>query len=188
MRIISIVVALTLVVWAVPARADGERSPTTAKVLSGVGTGVSSAVVISSFLFAGRYGNSYNEPLLFTGLGTSVITPSLGQWYAGEWFTIGMGVRLGAAGLATFAVVAKSDDVRCNTSEQYKECKSLSGTAVALLGIAAIAYVGGAAYDVMTAQEAVENYNKRKRGLAIAPTVIPTNHTPAPGLVLAGEF
>ncbi|MGE0870392.1 MAG: hypothetical protein AB7P03_17645 [Kofleriaceae bacterium] len=188
MRSIPVVVVLAVALAVVPARAEGERNPTTGKVLSGVGAGVSSALLVSSFLFGDRYGSSYNEPLFYSGLASSVITPSLGQWYGGQWVTIGMGVRAGAAGLATFAVFVKSDEVRCNNTEQYATCKSLSGAAVALLGVAAIAYIGGAAYDVITAPDAVERYNKRRRGLALSPTVIPTSTTPTAGLMLSGAF
>src|SRR5690348_16331954 len=83
--------------------AHADKSRTTAEALSGVGVGVSSALVLTSFLTGDTY-HPVNEPMLYVGLASSIVTPSLGEWYAGEWLTPGMAVRVAAVGLATFAV------------------------------------------------------------------------------------
>ena len=59
-------------------------------------------LVLSSFLINDPY-HPVDEPVLYARC-PSVITPSLGEWYAGEWLTPGMAVRVAAVGLATFAV------------------------------------------------------------------------------------
>jgi hypothetical protein len=126
---------------------------------------------------------------LISGLASSIVTPSLGDWYAGDWFTVGMAVRIGAVGLSTFAVTRETHEVVCEDSSSLdmRMCTTLNGTAVALIGIAAIAYIGAAAYDVSQAPEAVHRYN-RKYGtfVSAAPMAGPTGS--APGVLVSGYF
>lgn len=164
------------------------RKLSTAQALSGTGVGVSGALFVSAFLVS-ETGGYVNMPLLYAGLGSSVITPSLGHWYAGEWLTVGMGIRAGAAALATLAVLEFSQEERCQTLE-FKLCKGLKGEGVAFLGLAAIAFVGGAAYDLKELPDSVARYN-RDHGFTVAPAVVPSiGPTGAPGasLVLTGTF
>ena len=170
-----------LVLVASLATAHAEKSVRTAQVLSGVGTGVSSGLFLAAFLTGDKEG-SVNHPVLYTAIGTSVITPSLGEYYAGQYVTVGSVVRVLAGGLAIYAVTAQTETVRCATIE-FSECKELTGTATVLLGIAALAFVGGAAYDVMDADDAVKRYNARTR-MALVPAVTPESA----GLVVTGQF
>jgi hypothetical protein len=167
-----------LVLVASLATAHAEKSVRTAQVLSGVGTGVSSGLFLAAFLTGDKEG-SVNHPVLYTAIGTSVITPSLG---AGQYVTVGSVIRVLAGGLAIYAVTAQTETVRCATIE-FSECKELTGTATVLLGIAALAFVGGAAYDVMDADDAVKRYNARTR-MALVPAVTPESA----GLVVTGQF
>ena len=167
------------------AAAHAEKHRQTAQVLSGVGVGVSSALILSSFLIRDTY-HPVDEPVLFTGLATSIVTPSLGQWYAGDWITPGMAVRVGAVGLATFAVVHEQHAVTCDTSPG-QTCKAFDGAGIALLGLAAIAYIGGAAWDVGDAADAVDRANSRA-GFAITPTALATPTGLAPGVYFSATY
>jgi hypothetical protein len=183
---------LALVALAGIAHAEPKKK-TTASILSGVGVGVSSAVVLTAFLVGD--GTTYNgewtpgrvnHPLLYAGLGTSVISPSLGQWYAGDYLTIGEGVRAASAAVALLAIANGGETVRCdNNDSPTAMCKSFTHTGVALLGLAAIAYIGGAAYDVIDAPDAVERYNARH--YMIMPTLGPPG-SPSAGLAITGRF
>src|SRR5512141_1443046 len=86
-----------------PAHAEGPKSEQTAEILSGVGTGVSSALILAGFLDENA-DQPFNKPLMYTGLATAAFTPSLGQFYAGEDVTIGMAVRAVGVGIATYGL------------------------------------------------------------------------------------
>ncbi len=160
----------------------GPRSRTRAQLLSGLGTGISSALVLSGFVFASD-GNPVNKPLLYSGLATAAFAPSLGEWYAGQYLTIGLAVRVGAAGIATFAIEHEQESVNCQTTGQTG-CTSIAGAGLALLGLAGIAFIGGMAYDVDDASDAVDRYNTR-HGFGVAPIIIQGN---APGVLFGGYF
>lgn len=186
MRRIVLVVAMVAVLGT--AAEAGVKRRQTAQLLAGVGTGLSGALIISSVVFAPNYGQ-INEPLLYTGLVTSVFTPSLGNWYAGEYLTWGMAVRGGAAALGVYALAAQYETVTCaNASSSTQQCKQIQSTGIALLIVAAIAYVGGSAYDVLDASDAVDRYNSR-HGIQLTPTAMRgVNGAPTPGLAVVGRF
>jgi hypothetical protein len=171
-------VALILLLACAVAHAD-DKSPETAKYLSGGGAAVSGVVLLTSFLTPAK-GEVFNDPLLYTGLGLAAVTPSLGQFYAGEWFTPGMAVRIAAAGLAVYAVNNEETTVTCDTaSTTGSMCKQLKGAGVALIGVAAIGFIGGMWYDALDAGDAVNRWRSR-HGIMVAPT---TN-----GVALGGSF
>ena len=167
---------LAIVLWASAAHAEKKRN--TATLLSGLGTGASSILVVGGLLAADQ-GHPFNLPLLYSGLATSTFLPSLGEYYAGEWLTIGMAVRIGAVGLATFALTREQQTSSCPSGT----CTTLRGTSIALLGVAAIAWIGGIAYDVGDAADAADRSN-RKHGIVIVPTL----GAPGAGVMLAGYF
>ena len=178
-------IAILVIALASPAAHADRKDKKTALVFSGVGTGASAAVFLTAFVLAKQNEGDVNLPLVIAGLGSSVFTPSLGHWYAGRYLTVGLGVRAAAAGLATWGILNYSQTVRCNTFE-YMECKNLKGGAIVVLGISAIAFVGGAAYDFKTLDESVDSYNAR---FALTPTILPTTSgPPGAGLVLSGAF
>jgi hypothetical protein len=184
MRRVTIAAVLAL---AAPAHADKKRE--TAVALSATGTAVSSGLVLGAF-FVGRDTADVNGPLLYAGLGTSVITPSLGELYAGQYLTWGMGIRGGAVALAALAFALPQETVTCQLATMPGQtCDQLSGTAVAVLGLAAIAYIGGAAYDVIDAGDAAGRYNSR-HGLTIgvAPGILRTPTGQAPFVNVAGTW
>ncbi len=163
--------------------AAGPRSERTAYAVSGVSTGASGALFLSAFL-APRYEGDVNMVLLFSGLGSAVVTPSFGQWYAGRYLTPGLAIRAAAGGLATWATIEYRQVTRCETQE-YAECTSLTRGAIVYLGLAAVAFVGGAVLDFRDIPGSVAAHNRQHR-LQIAPTL-----TAAPGgarFALVGTF
>jgi len=148
------------------------KSPTLAKALSAGGAGASYGVVLASFLVDPGY---VNKPMLFAGLGTAVVTPSLGQIYAQDYLTLGMGVRL-AAGLLAVGGTSLAEKTRClTTNDPEARCETITGNGIAVLGLAGVIAIGGAAYDVLDAAPAVARYNLH---------VTPLPH----GVALAGHF
>lgn len=169
------------------ARADEPKSQTTALVLSSVGTGIASALVLGGFLFAPE-GQDFNLPLLYTGLGAAAIAPSLGEFYADVPLTYGMAARVFGAGLATFALTTQMKTTTCDgATSSTQTCTSLQGAGYALMGLAAIAFVGGMAYDVSDAPDAVTRWNAVHVG-AFAPVVLATPNGTATGLGVSGYF
>jgi hypothetical protein len=171
------------------AHADRAKSRTVATTLSGIGTGVASLIVLGGFMFAPE-GEDFNKPLLYTGLATAAIAPSLGEWYSGEWITYGMAARVFAAGIATVALTTQMKTVTCaDAATSAQTCTELQGAGYALLGVAAIAAVGGMAYDVTDAGDAADRWNGRHGFTAtIVPTAVVTPNGTAPGVALAGHF
>lgn len=182
-------VALSLVLacaFATPAHA--EKSLTTARWLSGVGSGTSGALFLAAFLVSGDE-TEVNLPVLFTGLGTGVFTPSLGGIYAGEYLTLGMGLRLGAGLVAAYAVLGQDQNVRCPGVQFDNSCTNLKQEAYLFIGLAGIMFVGGAAYDIKELPTFVDAANRRERGMALTPTLLPTTSgDPAFGLAALGTF
>jgi len=180
-------VIVSILAGAAPAHADKSRA--TAVELSATGAALSTAFVFGAF-FTGRDNSEVNEPLLYTGLASSVITPSLGEIYAGQYLTWGMGIRGGAGVLAGIALSLHQETVTCElATSSTQTCKQLSGTAVAVLGLAAIAYVGGVALDVMDAGPAADRYNAiHGKTYAFVPTVLPTPTGAVPGVYFSATY
>jgi len=153
MRALVIVAGLALV--ASPAHAEKKKK--TAIALTAAGTGFSGGLVLASFLVHPQAGEA-NKPLLYTGLGTSVVTPSLGHFYAGRYLTIGMGIRAAALGLAAYGI-SQNQDQPCDI-DPTENCPTLTGRGFTVLALATIAYIGGVAYDVRTTPDSVEHYNR----------------------------
>ena len=175
---------LLLLALSAPAHADKQRE--TALYLSVGGTIVSSGLVLGSFLTSGADA-TVNEPLFYTGLGTSIVTPSLGQYYAGQYLSWGMGIRAAAAGFAIIALAAGQEHVACIGAQAGQtNCTELTGTGIALAGLAGIAYIGGAALDVMDAPDAADRYNQAH--MMITPTVLPGPNGAAPGVYFSATY
>ena len=167
--------------------AHAEKDPKTATILAASSAGVSGAVVVTGFMTAPA-GKRINPPITYTGVGLLFVTPSLGHFYAGQYLTWGMGIRLAAAAVAVYALETQTSLAVCDdaTSSMDPPCEIFSEGAYPLLGIAAIGFIGGVWYDVLDADDAVHRYNK-KHGMSIVPGV-PTANGPAPGLTLTGFF
>lgn len=184
MRFLSVVVVLVFCATANAAPKDRN----TAKIMSGTAAGVSGAVTLAGFLTTPE-GEAFNEPVLYTGLGMLAITPSLGEFYSGQYLTIGMGIRAAAAGLALYTLNTQTKAVICDEVGATHDlaCKSFTENAYPLLGVSAIAFIGGVWYDVLDAGDAADRYN-REHGLTVAPTTMQGPQGLAPGLVVSGQF
>jgi hypothetical protein len=181
---------LALFVMLLSATAHAEpKNPKTAKILSGSAAAVSGAVVLTGFV-ASKDGEPFNLPILYTGLGLLAIMPSLGEFYAGQYLTIGMGVRVAGAGLAVYALENYTQPSKCisDPPSEPDRCKSLTEGAYPLLGIAAITFIGGVWYDVLDASDAAERYNKKNGFTTVVPAVMPGPQGPAPGMMIGGTF
>ena len=178
--------ALATLMCLTPPAVAQPRKKATAQLLAGAGVGASSALFLSAFLLSPEDGD-VNMPLLYAGLSTGVITPSLGHFYVGDYLTVGMGIRAAAAALATYAVLEYRINVRCPGVMFDDSCTSLEHEAIGLLGIAAIAFVGGAAYDLKDLPDAVDRYNA-DHGFATTPIIIPASGGPVPGVGVVGYF
>ena len=170
------------------------RSRTVAQVLAGVGTGLSAGLTLTSVLI-NKYDETANTPMLIVGLSTSVITPSLGQIYAGDYLTWGMTIR--AVSGAMIAIGALGFTAHKHCLEQGPmgtfvdtTCAELTQQSVVIMGLGAIGYIGGVAWDVLDTGDAVDRYN-RTQGVYVAPTAsvihTPTGHD-VPMVGLVGTF
>lgn len=168
------------------ATASAEKSRTVAKGLSGGGAAVSGAVVLAGFLTAPE-SKPFNVPVLYTGVGMLFVTPSLGHFYAEQYLTLGMGIRAVAAGIAVYALKTQTRLATCDTAHSSNEppCEILSENAYPLLGVAAIAFIGGVWWDNLDAGDAVDRYNS-SHGFTIAPSVQTTAQSWSAGI--SGTF
>jgi hypothetical protein len=180
-------VIVTLFLLLACATAHAEKNPKTATLLSALGSGVSGAVVVAGFVTAPN-AERINEPVMYTGIGMLFVTPSLGQIYAEQYLTWGMGIRLLASGLAVYTLETQTKLATCDLapSSQAPKCEVFTEGAYPLLGIAAIGFIGGVWYDVLDAGDAVERYNN-KHNFKVTPAV-PTPNGLAPGMTLSGTF
>lgn len=179
-------IATIVVLLALGSSARAEKRREVATYLSAGGAIASSSLVLASF-FTADQGDLVNQPLLYAGLGTSLATPSLGEWYAGQWWTWGMAIRVAAVAFAVTAIATQQEDVTCDVpTASGQPCKQLSGPGIALAGAAAIAYIGGVAYDVLAAPDAVDRYNQSH--FILTPAVMPTPSGAAAGLYFSAEY
>ena len=174
-------VLVSVLVAAAPAHA--EKSEKVSVGLAAAGTGVSSALVLSAFLVDAQNAE-VNMPLLLAGLGSSVVTPSLGHLYSEQWLTIGMAIR-GAAGALVLYGVSSKQDQPCIT-RPTENCPEITSTGLTLISIAAIAYIGGVAFDVRDSRDAARRYNRRHTNTTatLGPTLMPHGG----GLAILGRF
>lgn len=182
----GLIAAILVLTCAIAAAEKKDRQ--TAQILSGAAAGVSGAVVVAGFMSAPD-SKRINQPVMYTGIGMLFVTPSLGEFYAGQYLTIGMGVRALAAGLAVYTLETQTKLATCDTALSSNEppCEIFKEAAYPLLGVAAIAFIGGVWYDTLDAGDAADRYN-RERGYTVAPTLQQTAKGYVPGLSLSGSF
>jgi len=179
MRFPRALVLVVLTMSLATGTAHAEKSKRTATILAASGTAVASVLVMSSVLVHPQSEEIY-KPTLYAGLGLALVTPSLGHFYAGRYLTIGMGIRGAAAALAGIGFAQKKD-AACHTDPR-QNCPIVTGGGLVLISLAAIAAVGGVAYDVHDAPNAVEHYNRSHAML------VPVATPHGGGLALTGEF
>ena len=174
---------VALAVTCTIARADDgaptPKSETTAFELSLGGTAASAALVMIG-------GKTNNGDVVLFGLASSLVTPSLGEWYSGQPLTTGMAVRAASA-VATIAGVSGVLSCSSEFSDNPHDCGS--GPALLLLGGLA-GYATGTIYDIATAGRAAREYNDA-HGLRmrVTPTVMRTpSGASTMGVGIGGTF
>jgi hypothetical protein len=150
------------------------RNPDTALTLSLAGTAASAAV------FA--YGlASHNTTADVIGLTSSLVTPMLGEWYAGRPLTVGLGIRV-AAGVLMLAAEEKA--AACD-GDETSGCNAVGP----MLITGMLAYGGGVAWDIVTARNSTFAFNAAHAPkVRFAPTVLTSPSGPVMGLGLGGAF
>jgi len=144
--------------------------------------------VLAGFLFA-QDGHPFNEPVLYTGLGLLFVTPSAGEFYAGQYLTYGLAIRAAATALAVYTLQTQTKAITCAEalSSDAPKCRGFTENAYPLMGVAAIAFIGGVWFDVLDAGEAADRYN-RDHGFSTTPTALRGPHGLVPGLAFSGTF
>lgn len=139
-----------------------------------IGLSVAGTALSAGFWAYGH--QTRNDGLLAAGLLTSLFTPSLGHWYAGDALTVGLGIRAASAAVFVMGVSeAARDDTRSDAG--------------ALIGMGLLGYATGILYDIATAPRAARTYNERHRVAAtFAPAVLTPPSGPVIGVGLGGRF
>lgn len=164
------------------AEPDDTKSPGVSLALSAGGTAVSFGVFAGSLMVADHLqGHHPWYTVSVVGLASTIITPSLGEWYAGSYVTPAMGLRLGGALLA---IAGASQAEIC-----FDECKPHDNSLpVAVIGLGLTTYLAGVIWDIAAAPSTARKANARRH-----PTITPTLMTApsgasAYGLGLGGNF
>ncbi len=146
------------------------KSPLVAMLLSVGATGV--PIAAAAAVFRDDDGNGqYPDALWAIGGVAVLIGPSVGHWYAGKYFTLGLVARATGFALGAFAVNGRGH-------EDDKLGALLVGGAC---------LVGGAIYDLATADRSAREYNF-EHAKKLLPTVAPVASGTGVQIGLAGTF
>jgi hypothetical protein len=131
----------------------------------------------------------YGSWLIGIGGASTLFTPTLGEWYAGEVITGGLklrgvGVGIGLIGIAAYFLSGK-------------ECQQFGSTcfggephdpvpATVLISIGSATYLGGMIYDIVRAPGAADRYNALH--VELRPTAIWSPSGIHPGIGLSARF
>jgi hypothetical protein len=177
-----------------PVTEDPPRDRMVALGLSIGGTAASAA----GFAVGASLGWDRGHNLILGSLASTLLTPSLGEWYAGQGITVGLGLRVGGVLVAGLGVVMVGGGLVFGNNCEPGECGTTSDTnshsSGALLGAGllfafggTVTYLAGIVYDIVDAPSAADRYNN-KHNLYLAPTVLPTASGNVPAMSLSGRF
>jgi hypothetical protein len=162
--------------WPPPTMQPGEAlSESTAVWLSLGGTVASWGLIAVASQMDERLGGNAGNIASIGALGT-LLAPSFGHWYAGSYFTRGLGMRLAGVG-ATYLGLG----ILLSGCEE--DCSNAGLAAALLLGGAGF-YLAGTIDDIATASGKVRRHNERLQNVAIVPMI----RSDSGGLALAGRF
>jgi hypothetical protein len=178
-KLAGLAVTAALLCTATSARADdgdeGPKDPSTALALSLGGTLASGALVAIGAA-------SNNGDIAAAGVLSSLVTPSLGEWYAGKPVTLGLGLR---AASALVFVVGADEAFKCFLQDDTCHNNNTEAGLLLLGGLAG--YATGTIYDIATAKSTAREYNVHH--LQLAPTYMRTPSGSATmGVGIAGTF
>lgn len=184
--------ALSLVLVAHRVHAQGvdpdTKSETAATALAVGGSLVGPTLILAALDSDRSAAPLHDEvvPMLVAGSAAIVLGPSLGNWYAHEGFSFGLGLRIGGGlgmllGGSLFVPHLFSAD---NT--RGDEVAMVAG--VGLFGLGALAVKVGTIADIIEAPRAARAYNRNHVQLSLAPIAArsPSGHTA--GVAIVGRF
>jgi hypothetical protein len=180
MRVVTIVIALTI---ARPAAADpvqlvprAHRSPVAAVALS------TAATLATAGLFYAATNPTANATAIYFSTAGVVLAPSAGEWYAGDYLNIGLGVRV--VGAAMFLAGIRGNNCDPEPGITYS-CWGNPVLVIAGMGVVA----SGAIYDIVTAGRAANRFNERHAAdFQVVPAVMNAPSGPTVGLGIGGRF
>lgn len=115
------------------------------------------------------------------GLGTTLVTPSLGEWYAGTFMTAGLGFRLAGIGVSAAGLASAK---LC-----FGECRGQSTGAIVIVGLGGLIYATGIVWDIATARSTARQANARRQPVAFTPSIqISPSGRSAYGIGIGGIF
>jgi hypothetical protein len=170
MQLASTIAALALIATPARAHADDSKSPEAAFALSATGALIS----VGLLGYAAHIAPGAEADRLALGAGASlIVTPSLGQVYAGNYLTVGLGARVGGAALMVLGYHAASCGETGDCSPQLGAASLIAGAGV---------FIAGVLWDVATAPRAARRWNERH--LTLTPTITGDRA----GLAIGGAF
>jgi len=137
---------------------------------------------------AASVGNGNGNGSMAAVMGTAgalgfVLGPSFGHWYAGKYFTRGLGCRLAGGGALFGAMVLALANY--DGGQDAGAAEGLMDAAIPILMLTgAVLYVSGTLDDIVTAPRRVRRHNERLKDVAVAPLAV--SH--GGGLGLTGRF
>ncbi len=154
----------------------GPKSADTALMLSLGGTAASAGLFLAGM-------SSNDGGLMSAGLLSSLVTPSLGEWYAGKPLTAGMGIR---AASAAVEIAGIAEAFKC--FEVDTGCSTNGGLAGGMMLGGLIGYAAGTIDDIADAPTSAREYN-RAHAWHVTPTVMRTPSGNAQmGVGIGGSF
>jgi hypothetical protein len=161
---------------------DEAKSPGVGLALSAGGTAVSIGLIAGGLATAEHY-RDQGYTIAAVGLASTLVTPSLGEWYAGKYLTAGLGLRF--AGVAATAIGVANLRICFDQCSGQDGNNAVAGTAI-VLGLAA--YASGMLLDIAWAPSTVRESNARHL-LVITPSIVTSPSGAAVyGLGLGGSF
>jgi hypothetical protein len=166
---------------------DGDtKSAAVATTLAIGGSLVGPALVVTAIKNDGYQDPLHDEfvPLIVSGAVVMVLGPSLGNWYAHEGWSTGLGLRL--AGSLSFGI--GTSVLAAGLFKQGHTGSDIVGAVLTLSGMAT--FVAGTVCDVVQAHRSVGTYNHEHAAqrLSIAPTVTRADGVQRTGFAIVGTF
>ncbi len=174
MRALVVLALLARVAAADP----GDKDRELALGLSIAGTAASTGLFVGGIV-------KDNPGALFAGYASGLVTPSFGQFYAGQYLTWGEAIRGGAA----IGVLAGWSDYACGSGFSAPCKPGQRDDGKLELGLALGAYAAGAIVDIVDAPAAVDRYNRAHHASAApSPMILTPPSGPVMGAGIVGRF
>ena len=122
--------------------------------------------------------HNWGNGIMAAGALATLVTPSFGEWYAHDYVTLGLGMRL--AGLALVGL-GSARVCGVDVNEYPDDCSTLSPP---LVVAGAALYVGGVVRDLAHARTVAREYDHAHARVA----VVPLAAARTAGLAIAGTF